>query len=101
MCDSRKLALAWRLWPAHLRPYPPSEKAWPSEDAGAPVEHLISALPTAFSGTVPCLPSVRGQASWTDGIVENGLDYLRDDSLREGLATDYRSRRHGCVLRGD
>ena len=23
-----------------------------------------------------------------------------DDSLNEGLATDYRSRRYGCVLRG-
>jgi hypothetical protein len=29
-----------------------------------------------------------------------GLNFARDDSLNEDLATDYRSRRYGCVLRG-
>jgi hypothetical protein len=29
-----------------------------------------------------------------------GLNFACDDSLNEVLATDYRSRRYGCVLRG-
>ena len=29
-----------------------------------------------------------------------GLNFACDDLLNQGLATDYRSRRHGCVLRG-
>ena len=47
-------------------------------------------------------PPVRRQAASDNrhAIWSFGLNFACNDSLNEVLATDYRSRRYGCVLRG-
>ena len=39
-------------------------------------------------------------AAYPHAIWSFGLNFACDDLLNEVLATDYRSRRYGCVLRG-